>query len=283
MTTQTTHTLSDEQRETYERDGYVVLPAAFSAAELAGLRAESDRLAHLLVNASLALGEKSPRLDLRRDNAGPVLLKIQPLSDISELFRNVANDARLLDPMRDLLGCEPLLLEEKLNGKERLAVDLEPLGIGDWAPEFPFHTDLHYFVLDGYPETTLSSAIALDDCTADNGPLRFVPGSHRRPDWPLAGGWPPVLADGLFSEDEQVPLICPAGTVVIFHSRIAHASSPNNTDHPRRLLIYSHFPSTHDVEPDARNRDLRIAGQDHENRYDEALKAGYRPIPIRRV
>jgi ectoine hydroxylase-related dioxygenase (phytanoyl-CoA dioxygenase family) len=283
MTKQITHTLSAEQRERYERDGYVVLPAAFSPDELAALRAESDRLVDWLVNASLALGTTSPRLDLRRDDAGPVLLKIQPLSDVSELFRNVANDARLLDPMRDLLGCEPLLLEEKLNGKERLAADLDALGVRDWSPEFPFHTDLHYFVLDGYPETTLSSAIALDDCTPDNGPLRFVPGSHTRPDWPLAGGWPPVLADGLFSEDEQVPLICPAGTVVIFHSRIAHASSANNTEHPRRLLIYSHFPSTHEVEPDARNRDLRIAGQAHEQQYDEALRAGYQPVPTRRV
>jgi ectoine hydroxylase-related dioxygenase (phytanoyl-CoA dioxygenase family) len=281
MTVPTASVLTPEQRTCYERDGYVVIPDAFGADELARLRAESDRLVELLVNASLALGEASPRLDLRTDGRGPVLLKVQPLSDVSQLFRDVANDPRLLDPMRDLLGCEPLLLEEKLNGKERLSVDVGPLGVRDWAPEFPFHTDLHYFVLDGYPETTLSSAIALDDCTPDNGPLRFVPGSHLRHDWPLAGGWPPVLADGLFGEDEQVPLVCSAGTVVVFHSRIAHASSPNMTDQPRRLLIYSHFPSTHEVEPDARNRDLRVAGQAHERRYADALRAGYQPVPVR--
>ena len=276
-----THVLSAEQRETYHRDGYVVLPGLFSTTELEALRDESDRLVDLLVNASLALGQTSPRLDLRSDDDGPVLLKIQPLSDISEPFRDVAKDDRLLGPMRDLLGCEPLLLEEKLNGKERLSADLSGLGVRDWAADFPFHTDLHYFVLDGYPETTLSSAIALDDCTADNGPLRFVPGSHLRHDWPLAGGWPPVLADGLFSDDEQVPLICPAGTVVIFHSRIAHASSPNLTERPRRLLIYSHFPSTHEVEPDARNRDLRVAGREHEARYAAAVSAGYQPVTVR--
>ena len=281
MTLPTTHTLTAEQRATYERDGYVVLPEVLRADELAALRAESDRLVDVLVNASLALGEASPRLDIRADKRGPVLLKVQPLSDISELFRDVALDPRLLDPMRDLLGCEPLLLEEKLNGKERLAVDMSALDVRDWSPEFPFHTDLHYFVLDGYPETTLSSAIALDACTPDTGPLRFVPGSHKRSDWPLAGGWPPVLADGLFADDEQVPLVCPAGTVVVFHSRIAHASSPNMTDQPRRLLIYSHFPSTHAVEPDARNRDLRVAGRAHEQRFAEAQRAGYSAVPVR--
>jgi ectoine hydroxylase len=273
--------LTDEQRRAYAEDGYVVLPAVFGPDELAALRAESDRLVDLLVNASLALGEVSPRLDLRADERGTVLLKVQPLSDVSTLFRDVANDPRLLGPMRDILGCEPLLLEEKLNGKERLGIDRDALPVRDWAPEFSFHTDLHYFALDGYPETTMSSAIALDDCTPDNGPLRFVPGSHRKADWPLAGGWPPVLAPGLFDEADQVPLLCPAGTVVLFHGRIAHASSPNRTDAPRRLLIYSHFPATHDVAPDARNRDLRVAGQAHEARYAEALAAGYQPQPVR--
>lgn len=274
-------TLTSGQRTAYDRDGFVVLPAVFSEAELAPLRAEADRLADLLVNASLATGQMSPRLDVRRAGSASVLLKIQPLSDLSAPFAAVALDRRLLDPMRELLGCEPLLLEEKLNGKEPLEVDLAPLGLREWAPEFPFHTDFHYFVLDGYPDTTLSSAIALDECTQHNGALRFVPGSHCQVGLPLRGGWPPDLAEGLFTPDEQVPLICPAGTVVVFHSRVAHASSANRTGRPRRLLIYSHYPSTHDVEPDARNRTLRAAGAAHEAAYDAALAAGYVPVPVR--
>jgi hypothetical protein len=272
--------LTSEQRAAYERDGFLVLPEVFTAQELVSLRAESDRLVDMLVNASLAIGELSPRLDIREATGDTVLLKIQPLSDVSAGFASVATDERLMGPMRELLGCEPLLLEEKLNGKEPLAVDLRSLGLRTWSPEFPFHTDLHYFVLDGYPEQTLSSAVALDDCTVENGALRFVPGSHHTKDWPLRGGWPPDLAEGLFEEASQVPLVCPAGTVVIFHSRVAHASSPNRTDRPRRLLIYSHFPATHAVEPDARNRDLRVAGQAHEAR--AAAVSGYQPVTVRR-
>jgi hypothetical protein len=274
MTVPTIPVLTDEQRREYDENGFVVLPALFAADELAAMRAESDRLVDLLVNASLALGETDPRLDVRADERGPVLLKTQPLSDVSSLFRDVANDPRLLDPMRAILGCEPLLLE-------RLRLDRAALPIRQWAPEFDFHTDLHYFALDGYPESTLSSAIAIDACTPENGPLRFVPGSHRRLDWPLAGGWPPVLAPGLFDEAEQVELLCPAGTVVVFHGRVAHASSPNKTDQPRRLLIYSHYPSTHDVEPDARNRGLRARSQEFEARYAERLADGYDTVPVR--
>jgi hypothetical protein len=272
--------LSDQQRAAYDRDGFVVLPDVFSPSELAALRIESDRLVDDLVNASLALGEMSPRLDVRTDGGEAVLVKVQPLSDVSPPFASVANDERLLGPMRELLGCEPLLLEEKLNGKEPLDADLTGLALRAWAPEFPFHTDLHYFVLDGYPEETLSSAIALDDCTVENGALRFVPGSHLNKEWPIKKTWPPDLEDGLFPEESQVSLVCSAGTVILFHSRAAHASSPNRTDQPRRLLIYSHFPATHQVEPDARNRDLRVAGQAHEER--AAAVEGYTPVPVRR-
>ena len=283
MTT-TTPVLTPEQREAYERDGFIVLPALFGPEELAAARAEADRLADELVNASIALGRISPRLDLRRDDKGTVLLKIQPVGDISPVFAALERDPRLLDPMRELLGCEPLLLEEKLNGKERLGVDLSSLGLREWAPEFPWHTDMHYFYFEGYPDATLSSAIALDDCTVENGALRFVPGSHLKHDWPVRTEWPPDLAEGAVDDSLGVPLTCPAGTVVIFHSRVVHASSPNRTNKPRRLIIYSHFPSTHEVEPDARNQGLRAAGREHESEYAEVLaRGGYSPQPVRLV
>lgn len=276
-------TLSAAQFASYHRDGYLVLPGVFRESELHLLRAESDRLTDMLVNASIATGVISPRLDLRRAPDGPVCLKIQPLSDVSDGFAAAAQDRRLLEPMRELLGCEPRLLEEKLNGKERLAADLAGLDLRDWAPEFPWHTDLHYFFLDGYPESTLSSAIALDDCTEENGPLRFIPGSQRKTDWPIRSEWPPDLAPNAVDERESRSLICSAGTVVIFHSRVVHASSANRTDLPRRLLIYSHFPATHQVREDARNRPLREAGQAHERRYAAALDAGYLPQAVRRA
>lgn len=273
--------LTPEQRDAYAQDGYIVLPAVFSPEESAAMAAESDRLADLLVNASLAVGEVSPRLDLRSRAEGPVLLKVQPLADVSPLLEQVSQDDRLLQPMRDLLGCEPLMLEEKLNGKELLDCDLGDLTVHPSSAGFPFHTDYHYFYPDGYPPETLSSAIAIDRCTKENGALRVVPGSHLR-DWPLVSEWPPYLDEASFPEQDQVYLECPAGTVVVFHSKLAHASSPNATTEPRRLLIYSHYPSTHDVPPDTRNRPLREAGQAHEARYAQALADGYSPVPVRR-
>ena len=273
--------MTPEQRQQYATEGYLVLPAVFSQQETAAMAAESDRLADLLVNASVATGEVSPRIDLRTRPEGPVLLKVQPLADVSPLLAEVSIDDRLLQPMRDLLGCEPVLLEEKLNGKELLDCDLGDLPVRPSTDAFPFHTDFHYFYLDGYPPETLSSAIAIDACTKENGALRFVPGSHLS-EWPLASSWPPYLDESSFPEKDQVYIECPAGTVVLFHSKLAHASSPNTTADPRRLLIYSHYPSTHDVPPDARNAPLREQSQAHEERYGKALDSGYQPVRVRR-
>ena len=267
--------LTDLDLERYERDGYIVLEPSFGAAELDELRREADRLVELQLSVSLGLGEPSPRLDASRRNGHVAVRKLQPVADLSPAFASLAADERLLAPLRQLLGCEPVLMEEKLNVKQPVTLDdrLRKLPLREGDEAFEFHTDIAYFWLDGYPRTTLSSAIALDDCTVDNGPLRVVPGSHRR-DWPHREGWPPVLADGAVDDAEVVDLLVPAGTVMVFHSALVHSSRANDTDAPRRLMIYSHFPSTHSMEPDARNRDLRHRGQEAERRYDELLARG---------
>lgn len=264
-------TLTSEQIQAYQRDGFVLLPALFDETEVAEWRREADRLVELTINASLTLGEVSPRLDLQRRGDDVILRKIQPVNDISELFTGVSNEERILEPMRDIFGelgpADPVLMEEKLNYKQILPgpIDLEAGADGD---SFPFHTDLHYFYLDGYPKETLSSALSLDETTSENGPMRLLPGSHLK-DWPLKGGWPPILEEENIPTDQLVDITGPPGSLLIFHSALVHASSENRTREPRRIMIYSHYPSTHEVEFDKRNRHLREAGQAHEQRARE--------------
>ena len=265
--------ITDEQRHSYERDGYLVIERAFGDDDVRAMRDEADRIAELVVNVSLATGEASPRLDLQRRGGRVVLRKLQPINDISPVFERVANDERLLGPLRDVLGCEPVLMEEKLVYKQHLRTD-PGLPAGDEDEAFPFHTDLAYFWLDGYPRETLSSAIAIDDTTIENGPIRVVPGSHLRDDWPHQDGWPPILVPGAVDESRTVPVLAPAGSITIFHSALVHASSQNLTDQPRRLIILSHHPSTHVIEPDKRNRHLRMPARAQEERYAQLVAAG---------
>lgn len=84
------------------------------------------------------------------------------------------------------------------------------------------------------PAAALSRVVALrlhlDDSTADNGPLRVLPGTHTRG----------LLSDAdvaqLARDVQSVDCICPAGGVVAMRSLLVHASSKAETDRRRRVL-----------------------------------------------
>ena len=61
---------------------------------------------------------------------------------------------------------------------------------------------------------------------------------------------------------------------MVFHSKLLHDSFPNRTREPRRLIIYSHYPGTQQMEEDKRNRWGRQAGQELESQYREMLARG---------
>jgi ectoine hydroxylase-related dioxygenase (phytanoyl-CoA dioxygenase family) len=267
------YSLTRQQREAFERDGYLILSGVFLPDEIARMAAEATRLLDVMLNASLATGEVSPRLDMRTRDGLQVVRKIQPINDLSDYLRAVSDDPRLLQPMRDLMGCEPVLMEEKLNYKQAL---LSPVAIPTRPDDdaFPFHHDWGYYKAQGYPKETLSSAVSIDESTPDNGPIRVIPGSHRR-DWPLSNdGKGPEIAAGVFTHDDAIDVLAPPGTVMVFHSALVHHSRANQTKAPRRIMIYSHYPSTHSFEPDARNRRGRERGQQHEARYRDLVASG---------
>jgi len=166
-----------------------------------------------------------------------------------------------------------MLMEEKLNYKQIIDA---PLAVNRRGDSFEYHHDWAYFSQQGYPPETLTVGIMIDATTPQNGPMRMIPGSHRR-DWPLRIEGPPLIEAGAVDDSQGVDILGDAGDVVIFHSKLVHASADNTTDAPRRLMLYSYHPSWHQAEPDQRNRGDRARGQAHEARYQELLRAGYVP------
>ena len=267
--------LDAQQLDAYRRDGSVLVHDVLTATELAALRHEADRLMELTVNASIALGENSPRLDVCRRDDAISLRKVQPLSDVSPLIARVLSDERLLAPLRSILDSEPVPMEEKLNYKQLLPGDL-PIAAAREGDSFDLHCDWSYFDHNGYPRESLSVALAIDDTTLANGCMRVLPGSHLR-DWPIQTPRNPILPLGVVDDANMRDVPQPAGSALIFHSGLIHDSRDNQTALPRRLLIFSYHPAWHVTEPDSRNRPLRVAAQAHEARYDAMLRSGYTP------
>ena len=71
----------------------------------------------------------------------------------------------------------------------------------------------------------------LDDTTADNGCLEVVPGSHTAGRHPTRQDSDPFgnleMDPEANAHMERVPVVVPAGSVVLFGAYLAHATGPN--------------------------------------------------------
>jgi hypothetical protein len=88
-------------------------------------------------------------------------------------------------------------------------------------------------------ETVVALRVSLDDSTETNGPLRVLPGSHRRG----------VLSDQeigrLAAETRPVDCVAASGGVVAMRPLTVHASSKSTDDRPRRVLHIEYAASVH--------------------------------------
>ena len=268
---------SGNLRRAFGRDGYVVLPNAFSADEVAAMRSDADFILELIVNSSLANRRHSRRLDIRRQADGtPLVRKIQPIADLGLDLARFSSDQRLLAPMASLMDDEPVLMEEKLNYKQPLP-GLAPMDVFR-TPEdddrFPVHNDWAYYQYNGYPKAIVSSAIAIDDCRADNGPIQVFPGTHQQhvEHRRVRNGL--EVPPGTVDPRSAVPVLAPAGSVMFFHSCLIHTSGPNTSGTSRRMMIYSHYPQAADLGFDIRNGPNRLRESPWEWRYQRLKAAG---------
>lgn len=83
--------------------------------------------------------------------------------------------------------------------------------------------------------------VALDDCTLENGCLLMLPGSHR---WPILDHHQDGVFVGAIDVEREgvdvsgaVPVTVGAGGITLHHTRMLHASAPNTSALPRRLLL----------------------------------------------
>jgi ectoine hydroxylase-related dioxygenase (phytanoyl-CoA dioxygenase family) len=273
----TTRALSQKQIDQFAEEGFLILPGAFDADEVAHMRREADAILELILNSSIALHRRSNRLDwLRRPDGLPMVRKIQPINDLSSYLAAVSADERLVGPLRSVMGDEPVLMEEKLNYKQPLPGDVEGIAFPERTSDsFPIHNDWAYYAAQNYPREIISSAISLDECAVDNGPLRVWPGSHKehREHISIPNIGLEVKA-GLIDADGGQDVLAPPGTVMLFHSLLVHNSRSNDTHRPRRVMIYSHYPRRFNMGDDVRNGPTRRFEKPHEDKYRQMLASG---------
>ncbi len=219
--------LSTDQVAHFERDGYLFLPEAFSAAEVGVLASEARRL--------FALDREEV---WREDNGAP--RTAFAAHTYSEPFRRLGAHPHLIGPVMQLLGEEVYMHQFKINAKAAFdgAVWQWHQDYGTWSRD------------DLMPEPrAMNIALFIDEVTAANGPLLFIPGSHKEgvvaaghdlettsyPLWTLDRETVRKLADA----GGLVAPVGPPGSVLLFHSNLVHASPPNISPWDRVIVYLS--------------------------------------------
>lgn len=94
----------------------------------------------------------------------------------------------------------------------------------------PLHVDMG-MLPDAQGPCGCNTMWMLDAFTAENGPLRIVPGSHRSGQRPQE-----VLADPQAPHPDEVYVTGAAGTVAVVNTHAWHGGTANRTSGPRRAL-----------------------------------------------
>lgn len=223
--------------ERYENDGYVVMRSVFSDAEIDRFREETDRLR----NDPGFINEKNLRASTREVAAeGRVVDRLDPIVDVSPLFKSLSEDERIQDSLRSIFGEPALLMKDKLIWK------------CPGAQGYRCHQDYTGWVeLPAPPEAMLTVLIALDASTADNGPLELFRAKHHKyyldkctPTGVLAPseGLVPDEISRQWEPAEQIVLA--PGDIVIFSSLAPHQSSTNLTNTYRRHIYFTYSASS---------------------------------------
>jgi ectoine hydroxylase-related dioxygenase (phytanoyl-CoA dioxygenase family) len=213
----------------YWRDGYVIVRNRFHRDEIAGWRAECDRL------WSVVDGDPdTPRVQWRgHAREGQVRDRIDPVVDISPVFAALAADPRIVSPAREVLRAEPALMKAKLIIKRR--------GTAGYA----MHQDYPYWAPLGIPaDDLLTLLVSIDPARADNGAVEVFARLHHRPLESRPSEPLDVDESRMDLSRGRVAELAP-GDLLLFHSLTPHRSGSNGSGGSRRALFFTYTTAAH--------------------------------------
>lgn len=219
--------LSQNEIDSYRKKGWVVPDFTLPSDMLSDMRCEYDALlernAHIASDIMMAPHQETG------GSQGVIG---------SRKWLEYASHPDLMEMAGQLIGDDIILWGTTIFGK--------PAHNGK---ETPWHQDGGYYPIR--PLETLTLWIPLDDVTAENGPMTFIPGSHK--DHKLySHSWVEgdnktinlVCDSEHFDEATREDLILNAGQVSYHDVYMIHGSAANRTDKRRAAFIVRLMPAT---------------------------------------
>jgi hypothetical protein len=153
--------------------------------------------------------------------------RLDPVIDLSSVFRRLALDPRVLSIAARLLADRPALFKDKLIFK--------PPGMRGYDT----HQDYAYWQwLPAPPASLLTVVIGIDAADSKNGALELFPGRHHRL-FTAPGEELDIDESDTDLGSGELVLTAP-GDIVIFQALVPHRSGVNRSVSPRRQLFFSY-------------------------------------------
>ncbi|MBA3847710.1 MAG: phytanoyl-CoA dioxygenase family protein [Planctomycetes bacterium] len=222
---QTAPRTTDAEIAAFDRDGFHIHPEPlFDARELAAIRAACDDVAHLRYATGVAPDARGWEPGAK----ATAVVKIDNAWKSDPTVLSAVTDPRVGRVAARLVGADGM----RLWHDQYLRKPASGGGIVTW------HQDWMFWQAIDRPRT-VTSWIALDDVTIDQGPMLFVAGSHHGGlrqdlmphDW-TGGALPVSPVPGAI-----VPVVVRAGQVTFHHANLLHGSASNGSGRDRVSLV----------------------------------------------
>lgn len=220
--------LTQQQREAYFANGYVVAERVIPEDCLARLRDANAAM----VERSRALTQSDGAyvLEAGHSAATPRLKRLSSPVDHHPAYWEIASRSPIADAAADVVGPDVKFFHAKLNFK--------------WAAggqEFQWHQDIQAWPHTNYSPVTIG--LYIDDVDAAQGPLMCVRGSHKgrlHSMYDREGKWVLRVPEEEMAKvrpEEIDVLTAPAGSLVLLHCRTVHGSKRNESPRGRPFLL----------------------------------------------
>ena len=244
--------LTKEQVEFYNEQGYIVLPRLLTEDELAPAREAMNEKVSQIADELFAAGLIDDKLEHRpfkyrlaelfKDLTAADFLKYgRSWRDRIPGYFTLMSTPKILDAVESLIGPE-LFSNPVYNVRPKIPKVA--------AGAVPWHQDKSYWP-DANSNPVITVWIPLVDANEVNGCLHIKPKTHRTRllEWhaeQLTGTEYTALREDQLGNTETVVLPVPAGSAILFNDRCLHMSTPNLSDEVRWSVDLRYQPTDQD-------------------------------------
>ena len=217
--------ITQEQREQWDRDGYIIVPNALDAIGLDRVRAAYER-----VEADLAPAWRESVLKGTYSGGygnGPDAHTMNGIYEYDDVFLDLAANPITTPIIEDVIGQNFQVMEMICHNHH-----------GNTNAHTGWHRDWPPYV---HPKYALKAKVFyyLDDQEEDMGCFSLVPGSHLLPDDPPRNQY---VGKTLTDMPGCKKMVVPAGSAVVWNVICWHTGTANTSTRDRRTVIYGYMP-----------------------------------------